>query len=534
MDLRALGTLAIAVWLAAGCASEGTSFSGGTSAPRSSGAPRSADYAAEPPREESETSQEQYDDVGTNPFTRPGHDPFSTFAADVDTASYDIFVRDIGYESLPDPRSVRLEEFVNYFDYEYPTPEPGAETPFDIDLQASSHPMDRELAQLRVGIQAEAAPESQKKPSNLVFLVDVSGSMQDSDKLPLVKELLRETLQVLAPTDTVSIVTYASSTGVVLEPTEASNRNQIDEALAGLAAGGSTNGSGGIQLAYDQAESAFLEGGFNHVILCTDGDFNVGVTSHDALVELIEEKRGTGITLTALGFGRGNLNDAMMERVSNAGNGIYSVITSEDHAQRYAQESMLDTVTHVAKDMKIQVEFNAEHVQAYRLLGYENRAIADDDFRDDQVDAGEVGAGHRVTALYELVLDGQSIPQAQGAPEIDDGEPVEGEREIGADELVQVRVRYKEPDATAEDPAHEVAEGLSPEAVLADPSQADASTRYASAVAAFAEILKESPYADEGELDGIESIFEAQSGADDKRGRMAELFGEARRLLGQQ
>lgn len=504
-------------------------FGEGTAAPTGSEgrAARPSQQSTPPP------DGDEYEAPGTNPFVHTAHDPFSTFAVDVDTASYDIFVRDVQDRYVPDPDSVRLEEYVNYFDYDYAAPEPGAETPFDIHLKAADHPMGRQLAQLRVGIQAEAPPPFEKKPANLVFLVDVSGSMDSPQKLPLVKVLLTETLDVLEETDRVAIVTYAAGTDVRLESTEVAEQDRIEASIQGLGAGGSTAGSRGIQRAYDQVERGFIEGGHNHVVLCTDGDFNVGITDRDELVELIEEKRRSGVTLTALGFGRGNLNDAMMERVSNAGNGIYSVITDEDHAARYADEDILNTVTHVAKDVKIQLELNEEHVTAYRLLGYENRAIADEDFRDDTVDAGEIGAGHQVTALYELVLEGQAVPEAEDAPEIEDGEPVEGEREVDPAELVRVKVRYKNVDAGEEDPAHEVAESLTPEQVREDlAAHDDRDFLWAAAIASFAEILKQSPYADEDDLDRIAEIAAADAGRDAKRKRFEELFTTARDLLG--
>lgn len=478
-----------------------------------------------------EPSGDTYEDVGTNPFVRTDHDPFSTFAADVDTASYDIFVRDLEDNLLPHPLSVRLEEYVNFFDYDYPAPEPDAEVPFDIYLAASAHPMGRQLAQLRVGIQAAAPVAFEKLPTNLVFLVDTSGSMSAEDKLPLAQYLLTQTLDVLDGTDTVSIVTYAGDVAVRLGPTPATNREVIVREIAALTAAGGTAGGSGINLAYAQAERGFIEGGFNHVVLCTDGDFNIGISDADELVALIEEKRETGVTLTAIGFGRGNLNDAMMERVSNAGNGIYSVLSSEPQAERYAREKLLHTINHVAKDMKIQVEFNPEHVVAYRLLGYENRAIADMDFRNDVVDAGEVGAGHRVTALYELVLTGQSIPSVPGVPDPIMGEPVEGEREIVPGEMVQVRVRWKDLAATAEDPAHEVAQSLVPADAQTTFEEADRDLLWAAAIGAFAEILKGSPFADDAELDVIEEIVTAQADRDEDRGQFVELFLRARELL---
>lgn len=474
-----------------------------------------------------------FEEVGTNPFVHTDHDPFSTFAADVDTASYDIFIRDIEDGLLPDTASVRLEEYVNYFNYDYPAPDEGGEVPFQINLAAGVHPMGRELAHLRVGIQARLAPEFVKRPTNLVFLIDVSGSMSAEDKLPLVQHLMRETVGQLDESDTISIVTYAGATRVALSPTPATEAEQIIRAINSLGAGGGTAGGAGIELAYDQARAGFIEDGINHIVLCTDGDFNIGVSSNDALVDLIREERLSGVTLTAVGFGRGNLNDAMMERVSNAGNGIYSVLSSREQTTTYAQDRLLNTVFQVAQDMKIQVEFNPDHVQAYRLLGYENRAIADSDFREDRVDAGEVGAGHRVTALYELVLIGQSVPSAEGAPLALMGEPVEGLRDINTEELVRVRVRYKEVGASPEDPAFEVSESLAPEAATTAIDELDDDVLWAAAIAAFAEILKDSPFADRLDLDRIESIVMAQALVDAERALFVEHFLTARILLGE-
>lgn len=498
---------------------------GGTSYHPYPGADAGGARADEPEREPGD----MYDYVGTNPFVLADSDPFSTFASDVDTASYDIFVRDVEDGLLPARDSVRLEEYVNFFPYDYEAPEPGAAVPFAIELSASEHVMGRDLVQMRVGIQAASPPEFNKLPTNLVFLVDVSGSMSDPDKLPLAQEVIRQSLSALEQNDTVSIVSYASDTRVRLEPTAAFQRDTILAAVDALSAAGSTAGSRGIQLAYEQAEAGFLEGGFNHVVLCTDGDFNIGISDPDELVALIEEERRGGVTLTALGFGRGNLNDAMMERVSNAGNGFYSVITSAEHAGRYARDALLHTIEVVARDLKIQVEFNPALVRAYRLLGFENRAIADNDFRNDVVDAGEIGSGHRVTALYELVLTGHEIPMPEGAPEPDLGEESDVVADIDPADLAVVRVRWKDRDASEEDAAHEVSATLAPE-VVTETAGDDAA--WAAAIAAFAEILKESPFADVADLDVIAPIVAAQASRDDDRGRFAVLFEEALRLLG--
>ncbi len=469
---------------------------------------------------EAESQGDRYEALPVAPFVRTAHDPFSTFGADVDTASYDIFVRDATDGLLPQPESVRLEEYVNAFGYDYAFPE-ATDAPFAIHLDAAAHPFAEDLALLRVGIQAEPPPDFQKRPTTITYLIDTSGSMGSADKLPLAQQMMRASLDVLEPTDEVAIVTYAGDVAVRLRPTPVSNRGAIERAIDGLVSSGGTAGASGIHLAYAQAEAAFKAGGFNHVVLCTDGDFNIGVSDTTELVALIEDKRETGVTLTALGFGRGNLNDAMMERVSNAGNGFYSVITSAEHAERYARENLLQGVHLVAKDVKIQLELNPAHVVAYRLLGYENRAIADSDFREDTVDAGEIGANHRVTALYELVLTGQEVPTPEGAPEVVDGEPVEGEREIDETELVRVKVRWKHVDSATEDPAFEIMQAVQPEDVG---TEGDDDFAFAAALAMFAQHLRGSPFAWPEAVDAVGAVFAMQAGRDERRAELATLF----------
>lgn len=473
---------------------------------------------------DSPASDESEETAGTNPFVMAAHDPLSTFATDTDTASYELFTRYIAEGRSPDPLTVRLEDFVNYFDYEYPTPLPDAEPPFSVALTRARHPLTEGTTVLRVALQGKAAPEQEKRPANLTFLVDVSGSMQAADKLPLVQQVLRQALDLLEPDDTVAIVTYASDTRVRLEPTRVAERARIVEEIEGLSAGGSTAGASGIQLAYAEASQGFIQGGINHVVLCTDGDFNVGPHTTRELVELITEKRRSGITLTALGFGLDNLNDDMMEAVSNAGNGFYGYIGDEDQAAEYVRDRLLSTMTLIAKDVKVQVEFNPEHVEAYRLLGYENRALADDDFRDDIVDAGEVGAGHRVTALYELVLAGGALPVVDGAPPATDGEPYAGAREVQPGELVRVKLRYKAIAAGETDPAREVVSSLPPAAPEAL-APADADLEWAVGVAAFAELLKQSPYALPEQLDALDALFASRADRDPNR---AELYSSFR------
>jgi Ca-activated chloride channel homolog len=467
---------------------------------------------------------DKYAPVGTNPFVMTAHDPFSTFAADVDTASYDIFRRDASRGLLPAASSVRLEEYVNYFAYNYPAPAANSPYPFQISLAAANHVFDRGTALLRVGVQAVYPPPFAKKATNLVFLLDVSGSMADSNKLPLVQELILATLNQLDDSDHVSLVTYSTTARVVLPPTALEKRADLAAAVKALTADGSTAGADGLGLAYQQASTGFIPGGINHIVLCTDGDFNVGPSSTKELLDLVRAQRSTGVTLTVLGFGSGNLNDAMMEAVADAGNGMYSVIIDSASAQEYAKEKILSTITHVAKDMKLQVEFNPSMVLAYRLLGYEDRAIADTNFRNDAVDAGEVGAGHRVTALYELVLAGSAVPMSAGAPVPDDGEPSTLPREVGPDDFVLVKVRYKSVDAIDTTPATEIAGSL-PSALLTESFQAaDPDLQWATAVAALAEILKGSPYADRNFLPTIKAIATAQTGLDADRAEFATLL----------
>ncbi|MFZ5889657.1 MAG: vWA domain-containing protein [Myxococcota bacterium] len=447
--------------------------------------------------------------VNTNPFVMTAHDPLSTFAVDVDSASYDIFRKAVNQGSLPPATSVRLEEFVNSFAYDYPAPTPEDPTPFSISLAAAPNLLPDGTFLLRVGIQARQAPLTERKGANLVFLVDVSGSMQSADKLPLVQQLMRESLDVLTPDDKISIVTYAGSTEVRLAPTAVRDRAEILAVINGLLSGGSTAGAAGLTLAYEQAQAGYIEGGLNHIVLCTDGDFNVGPSSNAELLNIIREKRKTGVTLTTLGFGLSNLNDSMMEAVSDAGNGIYGVISDSAHAQSYVQNKLLSTIVRVAKDAKIQVEFNAAQVQAYRLLGYEDRAIADNQFRDDTVDAGEIGSGHRVSAIYQLVPQGVPMPNVSGAPAAEDGAAYDGAVEHAANDLVLVKVRYKAPGAADTDAASEVAAHLTNEQLATEPAALDLDFRWAVAVASYAELLKGSPYANKASLPQIEALLKA-------------------------
>jgi len=364
--------------------------------------------------------------------------PVSTFSVDVDTGAYSNVRRLLNDGQMPPEGAVRTEELINYFRYDYPLPQDRSR-PFSVNTDMTTTPWNPETRLLRVGLRGYDLPRSQRPAANLVFLVDVSGSMNSPDKLPLVQCSLALLADRLSSRDRVSIVVYAGAAGVVLEPT--SNRDAVVESLKELRAGGSTAGAQGIQLAYQVARRNMIDGGINRVVLATDGDFNVGVTNNEALINLVERQRADGITLTTLGFGTGNYNEAMMEQIADHGNGNYAYIDSPREAQKVLDDELSSTLFTIAHDVKIQVEFNPTYVAEYRLIGYENRALREEDFDNDAVDAGDIGAGHQVTALYEIVPVGGRgwLPQRR----------YEGNqrRALGDDngELAFLRLRYKLP-----------------------------------------------------------------------------------------
>ena len=366
--------------------------------------------------------------------------PVSTFSVDVDTASYANVRRFLSDGQLPPADAVRTEEMINYFRYDYETPADRSR-PFALSADMSRTPWNADTRLLRIGINGYDLAKGKRPPANLVFLVDVSGSMFSQDKLPLVKTSLSLLADRLSPQDRVSIVVYAGAAGIVLEPT---NKPQyIKAALDCLQAGGSTAGGQGMELAYATAQANFIKGGVNRVVMATDGDFNVGISSQDGIEAIVKKNRESGITLTTLGFGRGNLNDAMMEKVADIGNGNYAYIDSAIEAQKVLDEEMAATLFTIAKDVKIQIEFNPAQVKEYRLIGYENRLLAEEDFNNDKVDAGDIGAGHQVTALYEIVpatgrgwlperrYDANRVPVKPSGPD---------------SELAWLKLRYKLPD----------------------------------------------------------------------------------------
>jgi Ca-activated chloride channel family protein len=384
-----------------------------------------------------EFNTEQYDWIPENAFQMALENPLSTFSIDVDRAAYANVRRFLNDNQLPPVDAVHIEEMVNYFDYDYPQPQ--GDDPFAISLEVASCPWNEDHQLALVGLQGLDVDTKDLPPNNLVFLLDVSGSMNSSDKLPLLKSAMRLLVNQLRPEDSVSIVVYAGAAGLVLEPT--SDKGRITEAIGKLQAGGSTAGGAGIELAYRTAQKGFLKEGNNRVILATDGDFNVGTSSDRELVRLIEEKRKSGISLTVLGFGTGNYKDSKMEKLADKGNGNYAYIDDILEARKVLVNEMGGTLLTIAKDVKIQAEFNPAQVKAYRLIGYENRVLANEDFDNDLKDAGELGAGHTVTALYELIPSGS-----------DEAIPVTGELKyqktqlVDSDDLMTVKLRYKQPD----------------------------------------------------------------------------------------
>ncbi|MEO6529134.1 MAG: von Willebrand factor type A domain-containing protein [Gemmatimonadaceae bacterium] len=428
---------------------------------------------------------EAYDRIDENPFRSPTVAPFSTFSVDVDRASYSNVRRFLNQGTLPPKDAVRIEELVNYFPYSDPAPS-AREAPLRITTEVSPAPWNARHDLVRIALRARDVDMRRAPANNFVFLVDVSGSMQGPGRLPLVKQSLALLVNQLREEDHVAIVVYAGSAGLVLPSTSGGDKQRILGALDGLEAGGSTAGGAGIRLAYDVAKHNFIRGGNNRVILCTDGDFNVGASSDGALVELIEQRRKEGAFLTVLGFGMGNYKDAKMEKLADAGNGNYGYIDDLLEARKTLVQEMGGTLVTVAKDVKLQVEFNPSRVQAYRLLGYEDRLLRDEDFANDAKDAGDVGAGHTVTALYEVVRAGErldvNLPQGSTLRY----QRVEG---IGSPngELLHVAMRYKAPDGERS--------LLVTHPVASRSSAPSESMRFASAVAGFGMLLRNSPNA---------------------------------------
>lgn len=429
--------------------------------------------------------------------------PLSTFSVDVDTGSYANTRSYLNLGKLPPKESVREEAFINYFDYNYSVPEDVSQ-PFAAHTEIAPAPWSDNRHILRIGLQGYDLPEQDRKPSNLVFLVDVSGSMHEANKLPLLVQSLMMMVKQLSARDTVSLVTYAGNVKVVLNPTKGNEQNAILTALKTLKAGGGTHGENGIKMAYQAAKKAFIKEGVNRVILATDGDFNVGTTSIDALKALIAQQRKLGISLTTLGFGRGNYNDALMEQLANIGDGNHAYIDTLHEAKKVLLRQMNGTLQNIAKDVKIQIEFNPAQVKEYRLIGYQNRLLKDDDFNNDKVDAGEIGVGHTVTALYEVTLVGNK-------GQVDDLRYQHKHRANNSDELLQLKIRYKLP---GENSSQLISNVVNKHQVLPDFASASVDFKFATSVAAFAQKLKDTQYLGTMDYQDIASIARANRGND--------------------
>ncbi|MCC2656211.1 MAG: hypothetical protein K0Q76_1319 [Panacagrimonas sp.] len=430
-----------------------------------------------------EENTEKYADLTPNPIRLVTEAPVSTFSVDVDTGSYANVRRYLAQGQLPPQDAVRVEEMINNFDYAYDVPRDRSQ-PFSVITEIAPTPWNARTHLLHVGIQGWK-PEEKSNGTNLVFLVDVSGSMQDADKLPLVKSALKMLLGELSAKDRISLVVYAGASGVVLEPTAGDQQAKIAAALDRLEAGGSTNGGEGIQLAYAMAKQGYIEGGVNRVLLATDGDFNVGVTRFESLLDIVKQQRKSGIALTTLGFGEGNYNDHLMEQLADVGDGNHAYIDSVQEAHKVLVRQREATLTTIARDVKIQIEFNPAQVAEYRLIGYENRMLAREDFNNDAVDAGDIGAGHTVTALYEIAFKGsggEAVQPLRYAP----SEKIA--QHVGS-ELAHLRLRYKRPGDGADARSHLIEKPLSRSDVKTDFAKASDALRLSAAVAAFGQLL---------------------------------------------
>ncbi len=465
---------------------------------------------------------EEYAAIEENPFIKAIAEPQSTFSIDVDTASYANVRRMLRQGQVPPAGAVRIEELINYFHYDYPAP--SGDHPFSVTTELAACPWQTEHQLLRVGLKGQAIEQAERPACNLVFLLDVSGSMLDENKLPLVKSALQLLTAELRTDDRVAIVVYAGASGLVLDSTPARERSKILTSIDSLSAGGSTNGGEGIELAYRVAREHQVAGGINRVILCTDGDFNVGTTSDSALVKLIQDQARSDIFLTVLGFGDGNLKDSKMELLADKGNGNYAYIDSILEARKVLVEQVGGTLMTIAKDVKIQVDFNPHYVQSYRLLGYENRLLENQDFRDDSKDAGEIGAGHTVTAFYELVPAGSSDTLPESRP----SEFVQPKLIAINDssDMLTVNLRYKLPKSSE---SSEFQTRVSPTSLTIDPSQ---DFQFASAVVGYGMLLRHSPHAGRVDWDWVIEAAQKSSGSDTSglREEFVQLAKTARRL----
>lgn len=463
-----------------------------------------------PPRHQVPANTESYAEAKVNEFIRVLDNPLSTFSIDVDTASYSNMRRYVNNATLPPVDSVKVEEFINYFNYKYPAPT--GKTPFSVNMETAQSPWNSEYKLVRIGLKGKEIALHDRPNSNLVFLLDVSGSMSSPNKLPLLKESLKMLLRKLDERDRIAIVVYAGASGLVLKSTPANKRVEIIKAMNNLNAGGSTNGGAGIELAYKTAMEGYIKGGINRVILATDGDFNVGTTGRSQLLELIKEKSKSKVFLTVLGLGMGNYKDDTLETLAQNGNGNYAYIDNMNEAKKVLNEDLSGTLMTIAKDVKFQVEFNPAKVSAYRLVGYENRMLKARDFNDDKKDAGEIGAGHTVTAFYEIVPVGTKFKGA-GIDKLK-YQVTKAKKKVVAPvndspELLNVKLRYKTPEGSK---STKVEFPLIEKAQKFDDASED--FRFAAAVATYAQILKKDDRVGELKLTDVLRIGKKAKGTD--------------------
>jgi len=465
-------------------------------------------YAYEPAAADAPANTEQYTDYGVSPFVDASKDRLSTFAIDVDTASYSIARRKLREGAIPPKAAVRAEEFINSFDYGYSGPTHESKAPFAVHFAAAPSPFEQGHQLVRVGIKGKHVQGAERVPVHLVYLVDTSGSMSSADKLGLAKKSLHLLTDTLRAGDTIALCTYAGSVREVLAPTAMTDKQKIHAAIEDLSASGSTAMSSGIDLAYALAKKTLVKGHVNRVIVLSDGDANVGASSHEQLLKQIEQYKGEGITLSTVGFGNGNYKDTMMEQLADKGDGNYSYIDDEKQARKVFVDQLDGLLQVIARDVKVQVDFDPEVVEKYRLVGYDNRDVKDKDFRNDKVDGGEIGAGHSVTAIYDVVL--------KAAGSVSDRSPL------------TVRIRHKKP--LGADPATETAHPMAMSSFAKTFETAETSYRLAVSVMAFAEILRESPHAKEWTLGKVESIAKGASVVPAEQSELLELVAKAKGL----
>lgn len=509
MNVPRIRKPSIAIWLMTFCGLMNCSGCGTDASNVSRSAPKSEVVAetAEP------LNTEAYAEIIENDFLTAIDNPQSTFAIDVDTAAYSNVRRFLQRGELPPKGAVRIEELLNYFTYSYP--EPAGEHPLAIYTEVADCPWQSNHRLLRIGLKGKSISASKRPPCNLVFLIDVSGSMMQENKLPLVKQALKLLVKQLNAEDRIALVVYAGDSGVLLPSTPVRNSSEIIAAIDTLTTSGSTNGAAGIQLAYQIAVDHRIAEGINRVILCTDGDFNVGMTSESDLVDLITDKAKSGTFLSVLGFGDGNLKDSTMEKLADRGNGNYAYIDSLMEARKVLVEQAGGTLVTIAKDVKIQIDFNPRHVHSYRLIGYENRALANRDFRDDSKDAGEVGAGHTVTAFYEIVP--SSGKSNEDEPRHAEFVTTSLSPEADSDTLLSVNLRYKQPSAS---------EGIEFQERVSNARSTEISSedfRFASAVAAYGMLLRDSKFRGEATWDWVMATAN-QCRGDDRNGLRSEFL----------